>query len=232
MLACAIGTPATTLPEDMTMVQQVTPRVTRLQGMVLNQANGRIVYRFHARDLHLVMGPAARGPSVRFRVRIDGQPPGPAHGTDVDDQGNGTVTEPRLYQLIRQPGSITDRQFEIEFLVRRRSRSVRRPGQRASRLTTSATARTQRSATRTATAGCCRRSRPGCPAGSTLPRRRSVRRTIWPARFGVQRPPTASTRSAPGSETRTGPNGTPRTWWRSRPARSCRLERLETDHAP
>jgi thiol-disulfide isomerase/thioredoxin len=86
------------------------------QGTVLHQANGRIVYRFHARDLHLVMGPAARGPSVRFRVRIDGQPPGPAHGTDVDDQGNGTVTEPRLYQLIRQPGSITDRQFEIEFL--------------------------------------------------------------------------------------------------------------------
>ena len=86
------------------------------EATVLNQANGRIVYRFHARDLHLVMGPAARGRSVRFRVRIDGQPPGPAHGTDVDDQGNGTITEPRLYQLIRQPAAITDRQFEIEFL--------------------------------------------------------------------------------------------------------------------
>ena len=62
------------------------------QAAVLNQANGRIAYRFHARDLHLVMGPAAQGTSVRFRVRIDGQPPGAAHGIDVDDQGNGTVT--------------------------------------------------------------------------------------------------------------------------------------------
>jgi thiol-disulfide isomerase/thioredoxin len=83
---------------------------------VLHAANGRIVYRFHARDLHLVMGPAARGTSVRFRVLIDGLPPGEAHGIDVDDQGNGTVTEQRLYQLIRQPKPIADRQFEIEFL--------------------------------------------------------------------------------------------------------------------
>jgi thiol-disulfide isomerase/thioredoxin len=83
---------------------------------VVNKANGRIAYRFHARDLHLVMGPAAPGTSVRFRVLIDGQPPGVAHGTDVDEQGNGTVTEQRLYQLIRQPRPIADRQFEIEFL--------------------------------------------------------------------------------------------------------------------
>jgi len=86
------------------------------QATVLNKANGRIAYRFHARDLHLVMGPAARGTSVRFRVLIDGQPPGAAHGIDVDDQGNGTVTEQRLYQLIRQPKPIAARQFEIEFL--------------------------------------------------------------------------------------------------------------------
>jgi thiol-disulfide isomerase/thioredoxin len=86
------------------------------QATVLNKANGRIAYRFHARDLHLVMGPAARGTSVRFRVLIDGKPPGAAHGIDVDDQGNGTVTEQRLYQLIRQPKPIADRQFEIEFL--------------------------------------------------------------------------------------------------------------------
>ncbi len=86
------------------------------QATALNKANGRIVYRFHARDLHLVMGPAARGSSVRFRVLIDGQPPGSAHGSDVDDQGNGTVTEQRLYQLIRQSKPIADRQFEIEFL--------------------------------------------------------------------------------------------------------------------
>ena len=86
------------------------------QATSLTKANGRIVYRFHARDLHLVMGPATRGATVRFHVLIDGQPPGAAHGVDVDDQGNGTVTEQRLYQLIRQPKPITDRQFEIEFL--------------------------------------------------------------------------------------------------------------------
>ncbi len=66
--------------------------------------------------LHLVMGPPARVTSVRFRVFIDGQPPGAARGIDVDDQGGGTVTEQRLYQLIRQPKPIVDRQFEIEFL--------------------------------------------------------------------------------------------------------------------
>jgi hypothetical protein len=62
------------------------------------------------------MGPAAPGASVRFRVLIDGRPPGPAHGADVDEQGNGTVTEQRLYQLIRQPKPVVDRRFEIEFL--------------------------------------------------------------------------------------------------------------------
>ena len=62
------------------------------------------------------MGPVAPGASVRFRVSIDGQPPGPAHGLDVDEGGNGTVVEQRLYQLIRQPTPIVDRQFQIEFL--------------------------------------------------------------------------------------------------------------------
>ena len=94
-----------------------------------------------------------------------------------------------------------------------------------------ATARSPRSAIRTATAGCSRRSRRGCPVASTPRRRPSHRRTIWRARFGVRRPPTASTRSAPaGSATRTGPTGTPRTWWRSRPAQNCRNERLRCDH--
>ena len=83
---------------------------------MLNQAGGQIAYRFQARDLHLVMAPTTPGDPVRFRVRLDGQPPGAAHGIDVDDQGNGTLTEPRLYQLIRQPGPITDRTFEIVFL--------------------------------------------------------------------------------------------------------------------
>lgn len=86
------------------------------EATVLNTANGRIAYRFHARDLHLVMGPAAPGTFVRCRVRIDGQPPGAAHGLDVDDGGNSTVREQRLYQLIRQPQPITERLFEIEFL--------------------------------------------------------------------------------------------------------------------
>jgi thiol-disulfide isomerase/thioredoxin len=86
------------------------------QATGLNKPGGRVVYRFHARDLHLVMGPARPGASVQFRVTIDGQAPATAHGLDVDDQGFGTVTEQRLYQLIRQPGSIGDRLFEIEFL--------------------------------------------------------------------------------------------------------------------
>ena len=88
----------------------------KAQSVALNGTNGSISYRFHARDLHLVMGPATAGMPVRFRVRIDGLPPGAAHGFDVNEGGNGTVTQPRLYQLVRQPNAITDRQFEIEFL--------------------------------------------------------------------------------------------------------------------
>jgi hypothetical protein len=86
------------------------------QATVLNAPNGRILYRFHARDLHLVMGPPRQGGSIRFRVSIDGNPPGAAHGVDADAAGNGAVTEPRLYQLIRQARPIVDRHFEIEFL--------------------------------------------------------------------------------------------------------------------
>ena len=86
------------------------------QAVTLNAAGGQIVYRFQARDVNLVMGPAAAGATVPFGVRIDGQPPGPAHGTDTDEQGHGTVTGQRLYQLIRQPGRITERTFEITFL--------------------------------------------------------------------------------------------------------------------
>jgi thiol-disulfide isomerase/thioredoxin len=89
----------------------------RKETVTSNQAAARIAYRFHARDLNLVIGPAARGTSVRFRVFIDGQPPGAAHGADVDSEGNGTIVEQRLYQLIRQPTPIVDRQCEIEFLT-------------------------------------------------------------------------------------------------------------------
>jgi thiol-disulfide isomerase/thioredoxin len=81
-----------------------------------NKANAKLTYRFHARDLHLVMGPATRGTPVRFRVLIDGLPPGASHGVDIDDQGHGTLDQPRMYQLIRQSTPITDREFEIEFL--------------------------------------------------------------------------------------------------------------------
>ena len=86
------------------------------EAIVLNQAQGRIACRFHARDLHLVMGPAARGVSVPFRVLIDGGAPGAARGIDVDERGHGTATMQRMYQLVRQPSRVGERHFEIEFL--------------------------------------------------------------------------------------------------------------------
>ncbi|MGO4302527.1 cytochrome c biogenesis protein DipZ [Cupriavidus sp. RAF12] len=82
----------------------------------LGHANGRIVYRFHARDLHLVLGPGQDGKPVRFRVTIDGAAPGASHGTDTTPDGAGKVTAQRLYQLVRQDGDIRDRTFAIEFL--------------------------------------------------------------------------------------------------------------------
>ncbi|HEX9352988.1 MAG TPA: thioredoxin family protein [Streptosporangiaceae bacterium] len=95
------------LSGDWTMEEEAT---------TLNTPNGQIACRFHARDLNLVMGPAASGSPVRCRVLIEGQPPGEAHGTDVDGDGNGTITQQRLYQLVRQHGPITNRTFEITFL--------------------------------------------------------------------------------------------------------------------
>jgi thiol-disulfide isomerase/thioredoxin len=85
------------------------------EAVVLDEAGGRVAFTFHARDLNLVMGPVARGGSARFHVRLDGRPPGDGHGADVDDEGNGVLTGQRLYQLIRQPLPVADRQFEIEF---------------------------------------------------------------------------------------------------------------------
>ncbi|QCP53130.1 cytochrome c biogenesis protein DipZ [Trinickia violacea] len=82
----------------------------------LAAASGRIVYRFHARDLHLVLGPGKDGKPVRFRVSVDGAAPGAAHGSDVAADGSGTVTEQRLYQLVRQTGDVADHTFSIEFL--------------------------------------------------------------------------------------------------------------------
>jgi len=82
----------------------------------LTAAPGKIVFRFHARDLHLVLGPRPDGKPVRFRVLLDGAPPLADGGVDVDKDGNGTVTDYRLYQLIRQKGAVEDRTFQIEFL--------------------------------------------------------------------------------------------------------------------
>jgi hypothetical protein len=76
----------------------------------------RIVYRFHARDLHLVLGPSATGRRVRFRVTIDGKPPAGDHGTDINDAGNGMIEGQRLYQLVRQKSAVRERTFAIEFL--------------------------------------------------------------------------------------------------------------------
>ena len=83
---------------------------------VLEKAPGAIVFRFHSRDLHFVLGPTTSGKPVRFKVTLDGAAPGANHGVDAAADGTGEVREPRLYQLIRQKGQIKDRTFEIEFL--------------------------------------------------------------------------------------------------------------------
>jgi len=82
----------------------------------LDQAGGGITYRFSARDLHLVLGPGADGKKIRFQVKVDGVAPGADHGSDIDAEGNGTVSETRLYQLVRQSGEVRERTFEIRFL--------------------------------------------------------------------------------------------------------------------
>jgi len=82
----------------------------------LDQAGGGITYRFSARDLHLVLGPGADGKKIRFQVKVDGVAPGADHGSDIDAEGNGTVSETRLYQLMRQSGEVRERTFEIRFL--------------------------------------------------------------------------------------------------------------------
>jgi hypothetical protein len=86
------------------------------ESAVLQTAPGKIIFRFHARDLHLVLGATKDGKPVRFRVKLDGTPPGDDHGVDTDNNGSGTVQDHRLYQLIRQKGPVEDRTFEIEFL--------------------------------------------------------------------------------------------------------------------
>ncbi len=90
---------------------KIGPEFATLQG-----ASGAIAYRFHARDLHFVLGPGDQSRPIRFRVTIDGAPPGADHGVDLDAEGRGSVVQPRMYQLIRQSRPVVDRTFEIEFL--------------------------------------------------------------------------------------------------------------------
>jgi hypothetical protein len=86
------------------------------EDAVLQSAPGKIIFRFHARDLHLVLGPTKNGRPVRFVVKLDATPPGEDHGGDTDADGTGRVEGHRLYQLIRQKRAVEDRMFEIEFL--------------------------------------------------------------------------------------------------------------------
>jgi thiol-disulfide isomerase/thioredoxin len=95
------------LSGDWTVGNQIT---------TLNEPGGRITFRFHGRDLNLVLGPEVEREFVRFLVLIDGAPPNGARGIDVDEGGNGTIADARLYQLIRQDGPIADRTFEITFI--------------------------------------------------------------------------------------------------------------------
>ncbi|TML67425.1 MAG: thioredoxin family protein [Actinobacteria bacterium] len=113
-----IGVPSTYVVPDMLMLNQwaLSGDWTIESGAsVSNGADGRIAFRFHARDVHLVIGPTSPGASVPFHVLVDGQPPGETHGLDVDEEGRGTMSQQRLYQLVRQRGSIADRTFEITF---------------------------------------------------------------------------------------------------------------------
>jgi len=88
----------------------------RQQSAVMNSAGGSVQFRFHARDLHMVLGPGEAKKPVRFRVLIDGHAPGAAHGADCDAAGYGVVSEDRLYQLVRQQGRVNDHTFEIQLL--------------------------------------------------------------------------------------------------------------------
>jgi thiol-disulfide isomerase/thioredoxin len=87
------------------------------EAAVLEAPGGSIAFRFQARDLNLVLAPPDSSTPVRFAVRLDGRPPGEDHGVDVDEAGEGTVSEPRMYQLVRQREAVTERTFEITFLA-------------------------------------------------------------------------------------------------------------------
>ena len=109
---------AYTRPADLQLNQWALSGTWKIEDekAILGAAGGGIAFRFHARDLHLVLGTGDDGKPVGFRVLIDGQPPGDDHGADIDASGAGTVTGQRLYQLVRQHGPVKDRTFEIQFL--------------------------------------------------------------------------------------------------------------------
>jgi thiol-disulfide isomerase/thioredoxin len=106
-----------TVPTNLSLNQWALAGNWTVKGRaaVLNEPNGKVVYRFHARDVNLIMGTPPGSQPVRFSVKVDGKSPGAAHGTDIDDQGNGTAARQRTYQLVRQQNPITDREFEIQF---------------------------------------------------------------------------------------------------------------------
>ena len=128
-------------------------------------------------------------------------------------------------QLTARGAQVSERCFILDLRAPSSSPRDQATGSAVPRRTTPATPRLPRRAIRTATGGCCRRSRPVCPAGLRPPRPPSLLRATWPRRCGARRWRTASTRSSPASATRTGPTGTPPTWSPSRPAPSCRPER-------
>ena len=86
------------------------------ESAALEKASGKIAFRFHSRDLHMVLAPPKDGKAVRFRAKLDGAIPGKDHGVDSNADGAGEIRQPRMYQLIRQKGAIKGRIFDIEFL--------------------------------------------------------------------------------------------------------------------
>ena len=112
------GTPASTGTAPLRLNQWALAGdwTSQRESSLLTETGGKISYRFHARDVHLVMGPGPSGRPVRFRLTLDGQAPGASQGVDVDAQGRGVIDQPRMYTLIRQAGPIKDRLIEIEFL--------------------------------------------------------------------------------------------------------------------
>ena len=155
--------------------------------------------------------PPGSGCSVQFGTNITSAAPGSAQGLYLIVSDVEAARDALGAHGVRGQRGVPPRCAGRPVPARRHER----PRQRAGARSTPATARSPRSATRTATAGCCRRSRPAFPAGSTPRRRRSRPRPTWRARSGGRRPPTASTSSAPASATPTGRTGTPRTWPRS-----------------